>query len=70
MEKRKCTYDNDLIDYVLNNCKEYLEKRNTLYLQDIYVLLSKALDGVENKKDLTDSELLDIKNIRELIKGL
>lgn len=70
MGKRKCTYENDLIDYVLNNCKEFLKERNTLYLNDIYILLSKALDGVENKKDLTDSELLDIKNIRELIKGL
>ena len=68
--KRKCNYENDLIGYVLDNCKEYLKKRNTIYLQDVYVLLSKALDGVENKKDLTDSELLDIKNIRDLIKGL
>ena len=70
MEKRKCTYENNLIDYVLNNCKEYLKNRNTIYLQDVYILLSKALDGVENKKDLTDEELVDIRRIRDLIKGL
>lgn len=67
---RKCTYENDLIDYILNNCKEFLKERNTIYLKDVYVLLSKALDGVENKKDLTDEELVDIRRIRDLIKGL
>lgn len=70
MGKRKCTYENELIDYVLNNCKTYLKERNTIYLNDIYVLLSKALDGVESKKDLTDSDLVDIRRIRDLIKGL
>jgi len=68
--KRNCNYENDLIGYVLDNCKEYLKQRDTIYLQDVYVLLSKALDGVETKKDLTDEELVDIRRIRDLIKGL
>lgn len=67
---RKCSYSNELIKEVLENEMEFLEKRNTMYLGDIYVFLSKALDGVENKKDLSDSEKEDIKRIRNIIKGL
>ena len=67
---RKCTYDNELIKEVLQNEMEFLEKRDTMYLGDIYVFLSKALDGIENKKDLSDGEKEDIKRIRNLIKGL
>lgn len=68
--KRKCTYDNELIKEVLKNEMEFLEKRNTMYLSDIYVFLEKALDGVEDKKDLSDGEKEDIKRIRRIIKGL
>lgn len=68
--KRQCTYDNELIKEVLKNEIEFLEKRNTMYLSDIYVFLEKALDGVENKKDLSDGEIEDIKRIRRIIKGL
>ena len=68
--KRECRYENETIGVVIDNCKEFLEKRNRIYLQDICVLLSKALEGVEDKKDLCDSEKEDIKRIREMIKGL
>ena len=68
--KRTCSYDNDLIKEVLKNEMTFLEKRDTMYLGDIYVFLSKALDGVESKKDLSDGEIEDIKRIRNLIKGL
>lgn len=68
--ERKCTYDNELIKEILKNEIEFLEKRNTMYLSDIYVFLEKALDGVENKKDLSDGEIEDIKRIRKIIKGL
>lgn len=67
---RKCIYDNELIKEVLKNEMEFLEKRDTMYLGDIYVFLTKALDGVENKKDLSDGEKEDIKRIRNIIKGL
>lgn len=67
---RKCTYDNELIKEVLKNEMEFLEKRDRMYLGDIYVFLTKALDGVENKKDLSDGEKEDIKRIRNIIKGL
>lgn len=33
-------------------------------------LLEYVLDDIHDKKDLTDSERLDIKNIRYLVKGL
>ena len=68
--ERKCSYDNETIKVVLENEIEFLEKRNTMYLGDIYVFLEKALDGVEDKKDLSDGEKEDIKRIRRIIKGL
>ena len=68
--KRMCTFGNDTIDVILNNCKEFLKERDTIYLGDICVLLEKALEGVEDKKDLSDSEQEDIKRIRNMIKGL
>lgn len=68
--ERKCSYDNETIKVVLENELEFLQYRNTMYLGDIYVFLEKALDGVEDKKDLSDSEKEDIKRIRRIIKGL
>jgi hypothetical protein len=68
--KRKSWADNDILNIVLDNCKEFLNKRDTLYLFDVFMLLTKALEGVESKKDLTPSEQEDIKKIRALIKGL
>lgn len=68
--KRICTFSNDLIRDVLKNEIEFLEKRNTMYLGDICVFLQKALEGVEDKKDLSDSDKEDIKRIRKMIKGL
>ena len=68
--KRKA-YCNDLeMRVILNNCIKFLEERHTLYVEEIAILLSKALEGVEDKKDLTASEQDTIKNIREMIKGL
>ena len=67
---RICTIENKVIDVVLDNCKEFLNKRDTIYLQDICTLLEKALEGVIDKKDLTYSEQEDIKRIRKMIKGL
>lgn len=67
---RVCTHDNELIGEIINNCKEFLEKRNTIYLGDICILLDKALEGIKDKKDLTPSEVDDIKRIRNKIKGL
>lgn len=67
---RVCTYDNELIGEIINNCKEFLEERNTIYLGDICILLEKALEGIKDKKDLTPSEEDDIKRIRNKIKGL
>ena len=68
--ERKCSYDNETIKIVLENELEFLQHRNTMYLSDIYVFLEKALDGVEDKKDLRDGEKEDIKRIRRIIKGL
>jgi len=68
--KRECRYENETIGVVINNCKEFLEKRNTIYLEDVYVLLNKALENVEDKNDLCDREKEIVKKIREIIKGL
>lgn len=68
--KRVCNINNDTILYVIRNCKRSIEKRNTIDLFNACVLLRKALEGIETKKDLTYSEQEDIKKIRELIKGL
>lgn len=68
--KRICTFDNEKIGVVIDNCKEFLQKRDTIYLGDICVLLEKALEYVDDKKDLSDSEQEDIKRIRKMIKGL
>lgn len=67
---RVCTIDNETIDVVLDNCKEFLEKRDRIYISDVKVLLEKALEGVENKKDLVSAEQDSIKAIRNMIKGL
>lgn len=69
-EVRRCSIDNETLDVIIDNCKEFLHKRDTIYLKDVCCLLEKALDGVADKKDLSDAEKLDIKNIREMIKGL
>ena len=68
--KRECSIDNKTLQVVLDNCKEFLECRDRIYIRDICVLLEKALEGVADKKDLSDSEQEDIKAIREMIKGL
>lgn len=68
--KRICTIDNETLKVVCKNCLEFLEKRDTIYIGDICTLLEKALEGVEDKKDLCDSEKEDIKRIRKMIKGL
>jgi len=68
--KRKCTFDNEIIGVVIDNCKEFLGKRDTIYIGDVCVLLEKALEGVEDKKDLAPAEIDDIKRIRNMIKGL
>lgn len=67
---RICTLDNETIDVVLDNCKEFLRKRNTIYLGDVDTLLEKALEGIRDKKDLTPAEQETIKSIRKMIKGL
>lgn len=68
--KRKCSIDNETLDIVLDNCKEFLKLRNMIYLNDVCCLLEKALEGIEDKKDLCDLEKDDIKRIRNMIKGL
>lgn len=68
--KRKCSIDNETLNVVIDNCKEFLNKRDTIYLGDVACLLEKALEYVETKKDLSDTDLLDIKSIRKMIKGL
>ena len=68
--KRECSIDNKTLQVVLDNCKEFLEYRDRIYIRDICVLLEKALEGVTDKKDLSASEQEDIKAIREMIKGL
>lgn len=67
---RVCTIDNDTLVAVADNCKEFIQKRDTIYLEDIKVLLEKALEGVRDKKDLSDSEIDTIKRIRVMLKGL
>lgn len=70
MEKRICTIDNETLSVVIDNCKEFLEKRDRIYIGAVCTLLEKALEGVGDKKDLSDSEQEDIKRIRNMIKGL
>lgn len=67
---RICTIDNDTLDVILDNCKESLGKRNTIYLHDVKNLLEKALESVRDGKDLCDSDKEDVKRIRQMIKGL
>lgn len=68
--KRVCSFDNETIDIILDNCKEFLKFRNTIYIEDVKVLLEKALEGIEDKKDLVPAERDAIKAIRNMIKGL
>lgn len=68
--KRVCSIDNETIDVVLDNCKEFLKLRDRIYIDDVRVLLEKALEGVEDKKDLAPVEQDAIKSIRNMIKGL
>lgn len=68
--KRICSIDNETLGFVIDNCKEFLEKRNRIYIGDVCTLLEKALEYVEDKKDLSDGEQEDIKRIRKMIKGL
>lgn len=68
--KRKSYAKNDTLLYMLDKSKEHIIKNDTLYIFNAYMFLSKALEGIETKKDLTCSEQEDIKRIRELIKGL
>ncbi len=67
---RVCTFDNDTLVAVIDNCKKFVERRNKIYIEDIRVLLEKALEGVRDKKDLSDSEIDTIKRIRVMLKGL
>lgn len=67
---RKCTIDNETLKTVVSNIERDLEKNNMIYICDVAALLEKALEGIDNQKDLCDSEKLDIKNIRNMIKGL
>lgn len=68
--KRQCSISNDTLQVILSNCKEFLKERDTIYLDDICSLLEKALEYVDDKHDLSDSEKEDIKRIRKMIKGL
>lgn len=68
--KRICSIDNETIQVVLDNCKDFVKYKNRIYLNDICVLLEKALEGIEDKKDLVYSEQEDIRRIRKMIKGL
>ena len=68
--KRTCSIDNETLFVVLNNERKFLHDRNTIYIEDVRVLLEKALEGVEDKKDLSPSEQSAIKSIRHMIKGL
>ena len=67
---RICTFDNETIKVVAENCAEFATKRDKIYIHDIVVLLEKALEGVADRKDLSNNEIKDIKHIREMIKGL
>ena len=70
MSKRICSLNNKTIDVIVDNCKEFLKIRNRIYIEDVVSLLEKALEGVEDKKDLTPSEQDSIKKMRRMIKGL
>ena len=67
---RVCTINNKTLEVVLDNCKEFLRKRNTIYLEDVGLLLEKALEYVSDKKDLSCGEQEAIKRIRRMMKGL
>lgn len=69
-EKRICTLNNETLIIVAENCKEFIKKRDKIYLSDVCALLEKALEGVKDNRDLSDSEKEDIKRIRKMIKGL
>lgn len=68
--RRICTFGNETISVVIDNCKEFLEKRDTIYIGDVCLLLEKALEGIKDKSDLSPIEQEDIKRIRNKIKGL
>ena len=68
--KRKCSLDNETIDVIVDNCKEFLKIRNRIYIEDVVTLMEKALEGVGDKKDLVPSEQDSIKRLRKMIKGL
>lgn len=68
--RRLCTTDLETLQVVTENCKEFLLKRNTIYLHDIVLLLGKSLEFIKDKNDLSPSEKDDIKTIRSYIKGL
>ena len=68
--KRKCSFDNKTIDIVLSNCKEFLKYRNCIYIEDVVLLMEKALEGIEDKNDLVPAEKDSIKKLRNMIKGL
>ena len=67
---RICTFDNETIKEVAKNCVEFIEKRDTIYVSDVVVLLEKVLEGVSSKKDLTPAEQMSMRNLRNMIKGL
>lgn len=67
---RICTIDNETIDYVLSNCKEFLKQRDTIYLHDVRIMLEKALEGVKDGNDLCDSDREDIRAIRRMVRGM
>lgn len=69
-DARLCSFDNETIKAVAQNCIEFLTKRNTIYIDDVEVLLEKALEGISDKEDLTLSERNAIKRIRTMLKGL
>ena len=68
--KRICTYENETLKVIAKNCIEFLTTRDTIYVDDVVILLEKALDGVADKKDLTPLERDSIKRIRRMINGL
>lgn len=70
MSKRICSLDNETINAIVDNCRDFLKYRNRIYIEDVVSLLEKALEGVEDKKDLTPSEQDSIKRMRRMIKGL
>ena len=68
--KNKCSISNDTLEFIIDNVKERLIKHDEVFISSVACLLEKALEGVESKKDLCDSEIEDIKKIRNMIKGL